>query len=321
MVRFYVLFFLAVVWGPFGQVLDAKADSFGSGANSFEIEFVTIGSPGNPPDGSIPGKSQIDSLLPGSVPYAYRIGKFEISEQMIEKANSLGGLGITKDVRGPDKPATNVSWFEAAKFVNWLNTSTGNAPAYKFDADGDFQLWQPIDPGYDPSNLFRNQRAMYFLPSADEWYKAAYYDPSTGVYWDYPTGSNAPPIAVGSGTAPGTAMYHQGFFDGPADATQAGGLSPFGTMAQGGNVEEWEESELDGRNDELSDYRIRRGGNWDSSAFGLSVSFAAGGFPTQSYDGVGFRVASVVPEPTCAFLCTIVFGVFWVTRVRRRQWR
>jgi len=52
------------------------------------------------------------------VPYSYRIGKYEISEQMIDKANALGGLGITKDSRGPDKPATNVTWFEAAKFVN-----------------------------------------------------------------------------------------------------------------------------------------------------------------------------------------------------------
>ena len=53
--------------------------------------------------------------------YTYRIGKFEISEQMIDKANALGGLGITKDTRGPDFPATSVTWYEAARFVNWLN--------------------------------------------------------------------------------------------------------------------------------------------------------------------------------------------------------
>jgi hypothetical protein len=93
----------------------SRADTFGSGVNTFSIDFVTIGNPGNPPDAN-PNPA-------GAVPYEYRIGKYEISEQMIDKANALGGLGITKDARGPDYPATSVTWYEAAKFVNWLNTS------------------------------------------------------------------------------------------------------------------------------------------------------------------------------------------------------
>ena len=51
---------------------------------------------------------------------------------MIDKANTLGGLGITKDTRGANQPATSVSWNEAARFVNWLDTSQGFTPAYKF---------------------------------------------------------------------------------------------------------------------------------------------------------------------------------------------
>ena len=70
-------------------------------ANSFDIEFVTIGNPGNAAD-----DVSANPDFAGSVPYTYRIGKFEISEQMIDKANALGGLGITKDTRGGDKPAT-----------------------------------------------------------------------------------------------------------------------------------------------------------------------------------------------------------------------
>src|SRR6476660_8576848 len=140
----------------------AVADTFGSGGNSFGIEFITIGNPGNAAD------TTGDPSPAGSVPYVYRIGKYEISEQMIDKANALGGLGLTKDARGPDKPATSLSWFEAAKFVNWLNTSTGATPAYKFGEGGTFQLWQPGDLGYDPSNLFRNMQAHYFLPSDNE---------------------------------------------------------------------------------------------------------------------------------------------------------
>ena len=78
-------------WLIFGGAV--LADTFGSGANSFSIDFVTIGNPGNPPDAN-PNPA-------GAVPYSYRIGTYEISELMIDKANALGGLGITKDTRGP----------------------------------------------------------------------------------------------------------------------------------------------------------------------------------------------------------------------------
>ena len=117
----------------------------------------------------------------------------------------MGGLGITKDIRGPDKPATSVTWNEAARFVNWLNTSTGSTPAYKFavqpgevgyNANANIELWTISDAGYDPNNLYRNSLARYFLPSVDEWYKAAYYDPTSGVYYDYPTGSNSMPDGI-----------------------------------------------------------------------------------------------------------------------------
>jgi formylglycine-generating enzyme len=245
----------------------------------------------------------------GSVSYAYRIGKYEISEQKIDKANALDGLGITKDSRGPNKPATSVSWFEAAQFVNWLNMSAGSSPAYKFDGSGNFQLWGPADPGYDASNLFRNSQAKYFLPSANEWYKAAYYDPTVGVYWDYPTGSNALPIAVPNGTSQGTAVVMQDPSAGPADIFRAGGLSPYRTMAQGGNVGEWEESALDLVNDESNEMRGARGGNWPSFASSLA---SPNRFATQSNNqgpGLGFRVASIVPEPKAAVLLATAAAV------------
>jgi len=189
----------------------AAADTFGGGANTFDIEFVTIGNPGNVADTTgAPNPA-------GSVPYAYRMGKFEISEQMTDKANAEGGLGITNNtLSGPDKPATQISWNEAARFVNWLNTSSGSMPAYKFaiqpgeagyDVNANIELWTISDAGYNPSNHYRNSFARYFLPSVDEWYKAAYYDPISGDYYDYPTGSNIIPTPVKSGTLTGTAVY------------------------------------------------------------------------------------------------------------------
>jgi hypothetical protein len=273
----------------FGQ--RARADVFGSGANSFSIDFVTVGNPGNLADTvSVP-------FMAGSVSYAFRMGTYEISEQMIDKANALGGLGITKDTRGPNKPATGISWFEAAQFVNWLNTSTGNHAAYKFDAGGNFQLWQASDPGYLPGPLFRNTLAKYFLPSVDEWYKAAYYDPVSGVYYDYPTGSNAAPTPTAGGTVPGTAVFQSS----PADITQAGGLSPYGTMAQGGNAAEWNETSFD-KLIQLPTLggRSYRGGDWAHFVNDLASFSGNQPIPAVESDTIGFRIVSIVPEPTGA---------------------
>ncbi len=238
----FAIISLALLYSP-----ASYADTFGTDPNTtFEIEFVTIGNPGNPADTT---GNPLPPYPTGSVASTYRIGKFEISEDMIDKANALGGLGLTHFDFGPNKPATDISWFEAAKFVNWLNTSTNSTPAYKFDGGGNFQLWDPNDAGYDPNNLYRNSLATYFLPSMDEWYKAAYYDPTGSVYYNYPTGSDTAPTAVASGTTADTAVYLQSIASGPADITQAGGLSPYGTMGQGGNVWEWEETDLDLVND------------------------------------------------------------------------
>src|SRR5215212_9424109 len=171
----FIIIFSGSVWG----------DTFGSGLNTFDIAFVPIGNPVNVAD------KTGDPNPAGSVPYIFRMGKYEISEQIIAKANTLGGLGITMDGRGPDKPATSVSWNQAARLVNWLNSSTGAPPAYKFaiqpgedgyDSNNNILLWTSADAGYDPGNRYRNKLARYFLPNMDEWYKAAFFDPGNGVY-------------------------------------------------------------------------------------------------------------------------------------------
>ena len=289
-----------------------RADTFGSGANSFDIEFVTIGQPGNPAD------TTGDPNPAGAVPYEYRIGKYEISEQMIDKANALGALGITKDTRGPDMPATRVSWFEAARFVNWLNTSTGHVPAYKFDSLGAFQLWQPGDVGYNPANLFRNRLTRYVLPSADEWYKAAFYDPLSDEWFDFPNGSNTAPLPVASGTDPNTAVFDQPFEQGPADIMQAGGPSPMGTVGQAGNIWEWEETEVDLLNDDPQANRGFRGSAWlPVSGNPLSLSSNFRHFiqlPGNSIGDTGFRVASI-PEPNTAWLIVSGFSVLLLRRL------
>jgi Sulfatase-modifying factor enzyme 1 len=280
----------------------SHADTFGSGANIFDIDFVKIGKPGNADDttGNPNPAGKVDST--------YRIGQFEISEDMIDRANTLGGLGITKDTRGANKPATNVSWFEAAQFVNWLNTDSGSTPAYKFDGGGNFQLWVPGDAGYNPNNLFRNSNAKYFLPSVDEWYKAAYYDPNAGVYYDYPTGSDSVPDGIDFA---GDTSFDAVFFDGgfnlqPNDITDVGVLSPYGTAGQGGNASEWEETDFDLLNDSSSSAAARGvgGGYWLDTSSELLSSHRNSRNPPVELNNIGFRVASV-PEPGTALLASV----------------
>jgi sulfatase modifying factor 1 len=292
----------------------ALGDTFGGGASTFAIEFAAIGNPGNAAD--ITGNPN----PAGKVGYGYRIGQFEISEQMIDKANALGGLDIAKDTRGPDKPATSVSWNEAARFVNWLNTSTGSTPAYKFavqpgevgySANADIELWTISDAGYNPSNRYRNSLARYFLPSAHEWYKAAYYDPTSGVYYNYPTGSDNVPDGLDFAGDPN---FDAVFTDGipillPNDITNVGVLSPYGTAGQGGNIWEWEETDSDLVNDSSSPTaRGVRGGHWLLfSSARLSSSDRLDGVPTLQSDTIGFRVASIaVPEPSTLNLFTFI---------------
>jgi hypothetical protein len=320
---------LSVAAGALATVASLAASSFagtvtfGTGSNQFQMEFVTIGNPGNLPDNTgAPNPA-------GAVGYTYGIGKFEVSEDMITKFNASQSLQITQHSRGPAKPATTVSWNEAARFVNLLNTSTGGFAAYSFTTGGvndDIALWTASDTlDYDPLNPYRSKRATYVLPSYNEWYKAAYYNPSDSTYYDFPNGSNTAPTAVANGTATNTAVYDGQ--SGPADVTRAGGLSPYGVMGLGGNVWEWEESSYDLANSSGSSTRGIRGGSWPDFSSDLSSSVRRLDFflpSNELSDGVGFRVASMsssaaaVPEPSMMVI-GLVFGIGGLAAKRRMK--
>ena len=301
-VRFRAWFLSLLVCGLWQSYATAGIITFGSGGNTFNMEFVAIGDAGNADDTTgTPSPA-------GAVGYAYGLGKYEVSEDMITKFNASQTLQITKTLRGTNKPATSVSWNEAARFTNWLNTNTGGSEAYNATGgvNTNIALWDatlnPLD--YDINNPYRSLRATYVLPSMDEWYKAAYYNPTTGTYFDFPNGSDTAPTAVASGTADNTAFYSQSFTQGPADVNLAGGLSPYGIMGLGGNVFEWEETSFDLNNSSGSSARVIRGGVWFSERFVLSSSSRnSGSFPAGGSTGlIGFRVASLsssasVPEP------------------------
>jgi formylglycine-generating enzyme len=265
-------------------------DSFGSRNNLFTIDFTSIGNPNNPRD--LNGR--------GSVPYYYSIGKYVISQNQVDSAVANGLVNVTSGPWTGDQPATRISWYQAAAFVNWLNASKGYPPAYNLqvsmDGTGNISLW--------PDQNYRNPNAHYFLPDENEWYKAAYYDPtqynvrlqSLGVYWLYPTGSNIEPQSIFNGTYDGTAIYNLPSYQGPASVFLAGGQSPYGTIGQGGNVYQWIEENFNytyNYNTSIQ-YKLVRGGAWSSYAgYLVSSYYNWRDINSTNYSSVGFRVVRI----------------------------
>jgi formylglycine-generating enzyme required for sulfatase activity len=303
----------------------ATTDTFGTGDNQFSLNFMTIGNAGN----------AADTTGYGSVGYNYRIGTYEVSVNQINAASANGLIGVTAGSQNwnstGDGPAFGISWLQAAAFVNYLNTSKGHQAAYNLSNSGGaitMALWQSGQSGYDPSNPFRNSLSTYFLPSENEWYKAAYYDPNknsrSGGYWLYPTGSDSAPNPVLSSTIAGTAIYNQPW--GPnltnaASVYQSGGPSPYGATGMGGNVWEILESSPSGANTDPNDLRVERGGAWTSSASYLQSASRATGLDIYNSDGygvAGFRVASVIPEPSTYALFGLGLGGILLA-VRRKR--
>jgi len=209
--------------------------------------------------------------------------------------NTAAGIG---NVGGPwagSQPVGNISWHNAALFCNWLTTGSAYSGYYTITGTGDTATAAPnalSHAAYAAAN-----GTTYFLPTEDEWYKAAYYDPNKpggAGYWDYPTGSDTAPTAVASGTTAGTAVYTANPvypLAAPANVVNCGGLSPYLTMGQGGNIYEWNETLS------LEFYRGLRGG-----AFGFLIYMRADqddlADPVAEDSIIGFRVASIaIPEP------------------------
>jgi formylglycine-generating enzyme required for sulfatase activity len=145
----------------------------------------------------------------------------------------------------------------------------------------------------------RNTGATYVLPSENEWYKAAYYNPSTGTYWTYPTQSYSPPSNAPSTIGTNNANYNaSGYTDATNYLTQVGSftssLGPYGTYDMAGDVSQWNEAVV-------GSARGFRGGAWYSYAAALASSNRGDISPTYADYGIGFRVASV-PEPSTVVL-------------------
>lgn len=333
-----------------------RADVFLMGSGLTSLTFVTVGNPGNAGQLSgIPGLSRIC----GAVNYTFSMGKYDVtagqytaflnavaktdtyglySTSMDTAVNSYGcnikrsGLpgSYTYSVASDwaNRPANFVSWGDAARFANWLTngqpTGTENVTTTE---DGSYYLNGTTN---DTALLAvtRKANAKYVIPTEDEWYKAAYYDPllngGMGGYWTYPTKSNSPPSNVLSSTATDNANYYDLWKVGngtytigaPYYRTEVGAFADsssfYGTFDQGGNVWEYNESILSGTD------RGLRGGSF-ACDHGYLTSGARWtdyyiGLNTPVDGSVGFRV-SAVPEP--ATLSLLALGGLAVLKRRR----
>ncbi|MEY4243794.1 MAG: hypothetical protein RLZZ245_1379 [Verrucomicrobiota bacterium] len=316
---------------------------------ALNMETVTVGDPGNAAD---------DTGF-GSVPTSFAIGTYEVTNsQYAEFLNAVDPSGVNPngifhtgmhhEARGgilfrsfdpiggkysakavmANKPVNFVNWFDAARFVNWLHhgqpRSSSTEDSFSARETGAYTLNNALSGA-----ILRNPEAKWWIPSENQWYKAAYYKRggTNAGYWDYPTRSQsyAPPSSITAdsvGNGPGGTGNRANFNKAAAwnPSTEAntsaiaspttvgtnGGPSAYGAFDMGGNAMEINDAVF-------YNARGRRGGGYDSSAEFLSAA-QRGTSPFSndtsiSLDGIvnytlatmqqGFRVATGV-EPILA---------------------
>jgi formylglycine-generating enzyme len=295
-----------------------------SRASAVAIDWTSIGNPGNSCDPQSQGCF-------GAVGYGYQIGTYEVTNAQyaeflnakaatdplglyntrmgdpspttitgyggITRSGSPGAYSYNAIAGREDMPVNYVSFYDALRFANWLNNGQGIGDT----ETGAYTLLGGTEVPSNSATVTRNAGAVVFVPTEDEWYKAAYYSASSGSFFDYPAGSDAPTTCGYPASAvPNTAnCYGDGIIhDLTGAGAYTGSASPYGTFDQGGNVWEWSEAIIG------SDRGIR-GGSFAYFSDGLAASTRWGGPVDYSYE-VGFRVASI-PEPGTGL--TVIAGL------------
>ncbi|MBY0312312.1 MAG: formylglycine-generating enzyme family protein [Phycisphaerales bacterium] len=312
---------------------------------SFGIEFSTVSSRSNRP--WIGGPNDYLSGR-GVVPYDYRIARTEITTaQWMEFVNAFsefgdphrfeqvafagfwgapGPFGVELNPFIPNAanmPVIGVSWRNAARYCNWLHNGKQNtlaaleSGAYDtstFGRDADRQVTDQVT---------RSPGARFWIPSFDEWMKAAYYDPArfganADGWWQYPNSTDTPLISG----IPGIGQTSGGidavtFNANPvALAAYSDQMSPWGLLDASGGGADMTEEVL------FSDFFFARGtgGSWARQSASLSADRVGQFSDTipEISSQTSLRIATVVPTPGAGFGAGTVLCLCAVFRRRRR---
>jgi formylglycine-generating enzyme required for sulfatase activity len=222
------------------------------------------------------------------------------------KYSAIGPFGAIQipQATAANRPITFVSWFNAARFANWMTNGQGGPGTTETGAYTLNNATSGVAPAKTPG-------AAFYIPNEDEWYKAAFYSPNYGGvgvpgYYAYATQSDsAPGNIIGGGANQANWITGSGFsvtqlptLDSSQNyLTDAGAYtnsaSYYGTFDQSGNVNQW--NDLDGL---PGSFRGLRGGDWflNPHAGFLSSSDSFLAAPSSALNSFGFRLASPVPE-------------------------
>ena len=292
------------------------------------IETVTVGDTGN----------AADTTGYGAVAEVFAIGKYEVTiaqyttflnsvaavtsesylinlwSHYMESKGNIAGISRSGDgtlvspyrylvIGSGNRPISYVSWFDAARFANWMNNGATNGASTETGA-------YTLNGATNGVGFTKNPGATCWIPSENEWYKAAYYKggATNAGYWVYPTQSDTAPGNLIGGVA-NQANYYNGVYavtqssdysDSINYLTDAGAFSgsagAYDTFDQGGNMFEWNDAVI-------GSSRGIRGGSW-ANGLVITVRSSDRGYdvPSSERSFVGFRVASVSAPVTNVIL-------------------